>query len=191
MPELKTPDGKSVDLDAVKAEANSAFDAAMNTDHPEPAAPPKVERVPKADTRPRTRTKPAKDDKPRTGPKTAALSSEQRAQGVKGLAQVGAAIALMFGKATKNDAFQADAVTIASSADEMADACVQVAMADAAFAARLDRICNVGPYGALIAVGVGIVSQITRNHKPSLSIPGTVDPAELLKARDELEMASA
>ena len=37
-----------------------------------------------------------------------------RAQGVKGLAQVGAGIALLFGKATGKDAFKADAVTIAS-----------------------------------------------------------------------------
>ena len=110
---------------------------------------------------------------------------------MKGLAQVGAGIALLFGKATGKDAFKADAVTIASAADEIADACVQTAKADPKFAAALDKVCAAGPYAALISVAVGVGSQCARNHKPDLKIPGTVDPAELLKAQDEAETVNA
>ena len=119
------------------------------------------------------------------------LDDGQRAQGVKGFAQIGAGIALMFGKATGKDAYKADAVTIASAADEIADAAVQIANADPKFAAALDKVCAAGPYAALITVAVGVGSQCARNHKPSLKLPGTVDPAELLKAQDEAEMADA
>ena len=119
------------------------------------------------------------------------LDDGQRASGVKGFAQIGAGIALMFGKATKNSACKADAVTIASAADEIADAAVQVAHADPKFAAALDKVCAAGPYAALISVAVSVGTQCARNHKPDLKIPGTVDPAELLKAQSEAEMANA
>ena len=128
---------------------------------------------------------PPKSEQARTAPAAAAGTVQddgQRAQGVKGITQIGAGIALMLGKATKKDAYKADAGTIASSADQTADACIQVAHTDPKFAAALDRVCSVGPYGALITVAVGVGSQIARNHRPALVIPGTVDPAELLKA---------
>lgn len=185
MADLKTPEGKAVDLDAVKADANSAFDAAMAGEAPEVPAPPKVTRTPKDDARPRTRRVPSKDEKPRTTAKTPLLSDEQRAQGVAGLVQVGAGLCLVAKKATGKDAFQADAVTLASNAEQIADACVQTAKNDARFAAALDRVMAVGPYAALVSVMVGVGSQIVRNHRPSLSLPGTVDPAKLIKAQDE------
>ena len=120
----------------------------------------------------------------------AALDDAQRAKGVKGFAQIGAGIALLAGKATGKDAYKADAVTIASAADEIADAAVQIAHADPKFAAALDKVCAAGPYAALITVAVSVGTQCARNHKPSLKLPGTVDPAELLKAQDEAEAAS-
>lgn len=191
MPTLETPEGKPVDVvdpDAV----NAQFAASMADDGPDEQAPPRRQPKPKAEVevaKPR-RTRPPKDEKARTTAKAGTvLDDGQRAQGVKGLAQIAAGVALMLGKATKKDAYTADAVTIASSADEIADACVQTAKADARFAAALDKVCSAGPYAALITVGVGVVSQVARNHKPSLVIPGTVDPAELLKAQDETEMA--
>ena len=42
-----------------------------------------------------------------------------------------------------------------------------------------------GPVQVAVAVGIG--SQCARNHKPDLKIPGTVDPAELLKAQDKAQ----
>lgn len=181
MPELKTADGNAVDLDAVKAEANSAFDAAMAGEAPEVPAPPKVERAPKDDAKPRTRRAAPKDEKPRTAPKVSVLSDQQRAQGVAGLVQVGAGACLLAKKATGKDAFQADAVTLASNAEQIADACVQTAKADARFAAALDKVCAAGPFAALIGVMVGVGSQIIRNHRPSMALPGTMHPDDLLK----------
>ena len=48
-------------------------------------------------------------------------------------------------------------------------------------------MCAAGPYAALISVAVSVGTQCARNHKPSLKLPGTVDPAELLKAQNEAE----
>jgi hypothetical protein len=154
---------------------------------PAEQAPPKRQAVAEGTVVKPKRGRP-KEEKARTTAKPGVvLDDGQRAQGVKGLAQLGAGLALMLGKATKKEAFTADAVTIASSADEIADACVQTAKADPKFAAALDKVCSAGPYAALITVGVGVASQIARNHKPDLNIPGTVNPAELLKAQDEAE----
>lgn len=195
-PSLETTDGKLVDVPTVDpAAVNARFDAAMNDDGPDEQAPPKRQPKPPAEpaevSKPR-RGRPPKAEQARTTAKAVTvLDDGQRAQGVKGLAQVGAGFALMIGKATKNDAFQADAVTIASHADQLADAVVQIAKTDPAFAARVDKVCSAGPYSALIMVGVSIVSQCARNHRPSLVIPGTIDPAELLKAQNETEKIHA
>jgi hypothetical protein len=193
MPTLETADGRPIDVAPVDpAEVERQFAAAMADDGPDTQAPPKRTPKPEAEAPAPKRGRPPKAEKART---TAAagtvLDDGQRAQGVKGLAQVGAGLALLFGKATGKDAFKADAVTIASAADEIADAAIQVAHADPKFAAALDKVCSVGPYGAMITVAVGVGSQIARNHKPKLVIPGTVDPAELLKAQDEAEKVNA
>lgn len=182
-PELVTPDGKQVDLAET---VNRQFEAAMNDDGPDEQAPPK--RQPKApaeaDAPKRPRGRP-KSEQPRATAKTVtALDDGARAAGVRGLVQIGAGIALMLGKATKREAFEADAIVLASAADEIADACVQTAHIDAAFAARLDKVCSAGPYAALITVAVSVGSQFARNHRPALTIPGTVDPAEILKAAE-------
>jgi hypothetical protein len=186
MPTLETADGKPVDPTPVDpAAVNARFDAAMNGDGPDEQAPPK--RQPRGDSpssdAPKRKPGPKpKAEQARTTAGTATvLDDGQRAQGVKGLAQLGAGLALLLGKATGKDAYKADAVTIASSAGQIADACVQTAKADPKFAAALDKVCSAGPYAALVTVAVGVGSQVARNHKPGLAIPGTVDPAELLK----------
>ena len=192
MPTLETVDGQPVDT--IDSEAvDREFSRAMADNGPAEQAPPKRTPEPPTDSAgSKARTKPPKAEKARTTSKAGTvLTDGERAQGVKGLAQVGAGIALLFGKATGKDAFKADAVTIASAADEIADACVQTAKADPKFAAALDKVCAAGPYAALIGVMVGVGSQIARNHKPDLKIPGTVDPADLLKAQNEAEMANA
>jgi len=185
VPTLETADGKPVDVTPVSDAVNREFAQAMANDGPDTQAPPDRRSRPVAAEPKRKPGRPPKEAKARTtaapGP---ALSDRQRAEGVKGLAQVGAGLVLMAGKATGNTAFTADAVTIASAAEQIADACVQTAKADPKFAAALDKVCSAGPYAALITVMVGVGSQVARNHKPGLSIPGTVDPAELLAAQD-------
>lgn len=200
MPTLETTDGKPVEVIPVDADAvNAQFNAAMNDDGPDEQAPPK--RQPKAQepaqSKPRTARQPKAEKARTTSAKAAtAFDDGQRANSVKGLVQVAAGGSLMASKmsgkdARKADAWKADAVTLASSAEQIADACVQTAKADAKFAAALDKVCSAGPYAALISVMVGVGSQIARNHKPDLKIPGTVDPAELIKAQDETEKANA
>lgn len=196
MPTLETTDGKPVDVAPVDPDAvNAAFNAAMNDDGPDEQAPPR--RQPKAQEP--AQSKPAKRpgrvpkaEQARTTSKASAvLDDGQRASGVKGLVQVAAGGVLLASKAKKSDALRADAVTIASNAEQLADAVVQTAKADAKFAAALDKVLAAGPYAALVSVMVGVGSQIARNHKPELRIPGTVDPAELLKAQNEAEAVNA
>lgn len=195
-PTLETADGRPVEVTPPDSEAvNREFARVMADDGgPAEQAPPKRQPKPAADPaapKPR-RGRAAKGEQARTSATSgSALSDGERAAGVKGLAQLAAGLTLMAAKATGKDAFQADAVTIVSNAEQIADACVQTAKADAKFAAALDKVCSAGPYAALISVAVGVGSQIARNHKPSLSIPGTVDPAELLGAQAGMEPAGA
>lgn len=203
MPTLETADGKPVDVTPPDPAAiNAKFQQAMNDDGPDPAAPPR--RAPRdpaatAAARPRTSAKPkAEKSRVTTTSAAAPLSDKQRAEGVTGWAQLGAMVPLVLARATeknakdpkdpkvkaKADAYKADAATIAGHAEELADACVQVAAVDPKFAAALDRVCGIGPYGALIGVAFGIGSQVLRNHRPERKIPGTVHPDELLRADD-------
>lgn len=195
MPTLETVEGQVVaPVDAASVEAEFARAMASNGGEAEKAPPKRAK--PAAEAEPAT-----KRAKPRTTPKAeqartsitpaVVLSDGDRAKGVQGLAQVGAGIALLFAKVTGKDAYKADAVTIASAAPEIADAAVQVAHADPKFAAALDKVCAAGPYAALITVAVSVGSQCARNHKPSLKLPGTVDPDKLLKAQNEAEQAQA
>lgn len=199
MPSLETPDGRPVDVTPVAdAEAvNARFAQALAGDPPaaEQELPRRAVRGPATDAaRPRV-AKAAKADKSRTTRAPAvALTPDKRHAGVKSLVQVAAVVPLALAKAEKDparsDAFKADAVTIASAGDALADACVQVADADPKFAAALDKVCATGPYGALISVAFGVSAQLFRNHRPGTAIPGTVDPAELIKAQNEMERAA-
>lgn len=184
MPTLETPGGKPVDVTPVDPDAvNAAFRSAMDDDGPDEQAPPK--RAPRQPDGGGAKPRTSKSEKSRTTAKPAvALDDAQRAAGVQGLAQIGAGFALMLGRATGRDAYQADAVTVASAAPQIADACVQVAKTDAKFAAALDKVCSSGPYAALISVGVSVGMQVMRNHKPALALPGTVHPDELLRSND-------
>jgi hypothetical protein len=187
MPTLETLDGQPVELDTPELAAGGDADQAPP---PRPAGPPAPPTVPTPRRRGRPPRKPA--DQARVAPPAPpALDDEARAAGVKGLMQIGAGLTLLAGRATGKDAFKADAVAIASVADDTAAACVQIAKTDPKFAAALDKVCSVGPYGALITIAAGLGAQIARNHKPGRSIPGTVHPDELLKAQNDMENANA
>jgi hypothetical protein len=174
MPELETLDGQPVE--PVTDPAPGQDDQAPP---PRPPGQPPADKPKRADNR-----KPKTDQARVTRSPAITLDDKQRAEGVKGMVQIGAGVALLAGKATGKDAFRADAVTIVNAGDPIADACVQLARSDAKFAAALDKVCSAGPYAALITIAVGVGSQVARNHKPDLKIPGTVDPAELLKPEE-------
>jgi hypothetical protein len=203
MPEgLKTPAGDKVDLDGEFARAM----AAPEPDEPVAPAPPRVEKdAPfgrKADGTPRARppgpgrgrkTSPAPGKAtPKAEPKktteTPEAASQRRTEGVQGLLQIGAGLCLAVGKAKKNDGFKADAYVLAANAEPLAEACASVAAENAQFANALDKITQAGPYGALVAVAVPMVTQIIRNHRPDSKLPGTKDPKVLAA---ELESANA
>lgn len=187
MPSLETPGGKTVPIDADAV--NKAFDQTMNDDPPDQDAPPRRPADPPADEKPkRTRARRPREPKAEKSRTTAAaprtLTDEQRAEGVKGIYQVFAGLALMYGKGTGNPAYEADAMTLIRDADDTAVAVVSVAQADPQFAARLDKVCGAGPYAAVIVVLTNTTLQIARNHRPTMQLPGTVDPMELLTNPD-------
>jgi hypothetical protein len=189
--ELQTADGSAVDPGAAETEA--AFAAAMAAD-PEAApeaAPPK--RQPAPGEPPRRRGRPPKDKARVTAAAApaAALSDTQRAEGVRGLVQIAAGFAVVSSRITGSDAWKADAITLASSADAWAGACVQVARADPKFGRVLDRVVSAGPYGALITVAVSTTLQLARNHRPAAQLPGTTDPAELIAAAEAASAGEA
>lgn len=183
MPELLAADGAVISTAPAfdKERADAEFTEAMITE-PSGDLPPRPEQ---AAPEVKRRGRKPKAEQPRV---TAAASSakplgrDDRRQGVKAIAQLGAVIPLMLARATGKDAYKADAVAISSSADDIADACADVADVDPRFAAALDRVCQVGPYGALITIAFEVGGQILRNHRPGLAIPGTVHPSELLAA---------
>jgi hypothetical protein len=187
MPELETLDGQVV------TPVPDTTPGVQDEQAPPPRAPA-PEGPGSAPGPPRKRRGRPPGDKARvTRTPAVTLDDKQRAEGVKGGVQIGAGLLLLASKASgkdtaRADAFKADAVTVASNGDQLADACVQLAHNDPKFAAALDKVCAAGPYAALITIAVGIGSQVARNHKPALKLPGTVDPAELLKPRQE-EMA--
>jgi hypothetical protein len=194
MPTLEDAKGNPVSTGPVDAQAvNQAFAAAMADDGPDTQSPPKRANVSReTEPQPKRRGRPPKAEQARTvAAPVVTLDDKARANGVQGLAQIGAGLALMLGKATGSLAYQADAMTIAAHAPAIADACVQIAKSDAAFAARLDKICASGPYAALVSVGVSMGLQCLRNHKPAMQLPGTVHPDQLLTPSEEIPDASA
>lgn len=191
MPEgLLTSDGKPLDVENIDQEFARAMASAPSDDIP---APPRLQpEEPKARARrtthdkPRTTTRAPRakaDDKAR--PASAELN-KQRAEGVKGLVQLSAGMCLVADQRVKGDSFKADALTLSSSAESLADACVQTAIANPRFGALLDRVTNVGPYAALITVSLSVGAQLARNHGVAAAEAlGAVAPETLLATLDE------
>lgn len=188
MPEgVVTPDGKPVNVDPAAAEnIERDFARAMSEPAGDDKAPPKrAERKPEAagaGDAPRVKRGPGRPRKDATEPqkaKPAGLSREVRAQGVQGMVQLGAGACLLVERATGQEAFRADAITLASAAEEIGSAVAGVCDQDERFARVVDRICAAGPYSALITVMFSVGSQVARNH--GAQVPGTHDPAELIE----------
>lgn len=197
MPTLETADGSAVDVTPVDpAAVNAAFDTAMNDTGPDASAPPKRTPAEVAEQPKRGRGRPPKVPKAeqaRTTPAkpVTALDDVQRAQGVKGVVQLVGGGALMAAKVTENPAFIADAVTISGSADQWADACVDIARSDPKFAAALDKVCASGPRAVLVSLMVGTGLQLLRNHRPAMQLPGTVHPDKLMKEVTDVAVPAA
>lgn len=190
---IETQDGKPLDLDTA-AKAEQDFARAMSTppDSDEKAPPKRRERASKtavAEEKPRVGRSPGRPSKD-AAKAVAGLSHEVRRQGMAGLAQLGAGLCAIVGKSTGQIAYQADAITLASSADDIGEACAQTADQNEQFARVVDKLCAAGPYAALIGVMVGVGSQVARNH--GLEMPGTVPPEKLIEAAvQQAEMAAA
>lgn len=185
-----TADGRPLDVDAAKQEAERGFAAAMAAPAGEDKAPPK--RAERQDREPPGSEKPRVDRKPRGRPPkaaseaaraVAALSRDERVLGVKGLVQLGAGLCLVGERITKQRAFRADAITLASSADDLAQAVAGTAEHDPRLAAIVDRICAAGPYAALIQVGFQVGMQLAANH--GAPMPGATPPEELIRLAEE------
>lgn len=200
-PTLETPDGTQLDTET--AQVNQEFSRAMAADaKTDAAAPPKRPASAEPETPRRRGRPPGSKNKSRVESRPAApaaaaagLSDDERATGVTGLVQIGAGLCLVAARSTgrrdpntgervDNLAFKADAITLANSAEDMAAAVVATAKADARFGALVDKVCQVGPYGALISVLTGVGMQLARNHRPAAALPGTVAPAELVAAAE-------
>lgn len=173
-----------LDLDDGSEDLRELLDLVKET--PEPADPPQD--LPKRDKaeapkRPRGRPRTTSTQKaaPKATPKVSAgLSRDVRVQGVQGIVQLGAAGCVILGKVTPGQeiAFQADAITLASSAEQIAEAVADTCAADERFARVVDKVCTVGPYGALIQVMFSVGMQIARNH--GAPVPGHA-PEELIE----------
>ena len=195
MATLTTEAGQAIDAtrpaDTEQIRTIARIEADAATRDGADALPKKEAPTPAAADKPKPRRgRPPKSDQARAV--TTALvpvSDAQRGDGVRGLVQLGAGVCLIASRATGSDAFKADAFTLASRADDIAGACVETARGHPGFAAALDRVCAAGPYAALITVAIGVGSQNARNHRPSLALPGTVDPAKILAAEIEQEQA--
>jgi hypothetical protein len=81
---------------------------------------------------------------------------------VKGLVQLVAAPLVIAGQ--RNKAALADAAALTAYADPLADGFQTVAENDARVAQVLDRVLQVGPYAAILAPLIGLVTQLGVNH---------------------------
>jgi hypothetical protein len=188
---LQTPDGQAVEVDAESVERE--FARAMSAPSADALSPPKKPAAPATDAAKPKRGRPPKSEQARVTAKATATApapeiDKQRAEGVKGFGQIGAGICLMMDARTPetNISWRADAVTIANAAEPLAIACVGVAKTNPGFARALDKVTQVGPYGALISVGLGIAGQLARNHGIAAGeMLGAVAPEKLLESLEE------
>jgi hypothetical protein len=187
MPEgIVTPDGKKIDLDPATADQiEQSFARAMSEPAGDDKAPPKrAERKPEA-PREAPRVKRGRPPKEATAAKAApvtGLSRDARVEGAKGTIQLTAGLCLVAERGVKSPAqkmaLRADAITLVSSADDLAQAVAATAEQDEKFARVVDRVCAAGPYGALISAVLAVGTQCARNH--GANVPGTRSPEELV-----------
>lgn len=126
---------------------------------------------------PQTAPKPTRKTGPRAKVSTALPDYRD---GVAGLLQIPAFILASAGRL--NPVLEYDGIAVAVATPNIAEAVNALAQEEPRVAAVLDKILQVGPYGALLGALVPLVAQIAVNHKriPAGTL-GTQEP-ELLKA---------
>jgi hypothetical protein len=113
-----------------------------------PAPPPRTTRA----------TTAKKQPEPQITPEEAAAKRiNARQQGVAGLGQIGVFITGIFG-------WKADAGTISMYAPQIGLEAAKLAETNEKLGAQLDRAAEMGPYAALLAIGVQFGVQIAVNH---------------------------
>jgi len=121
-----------------------------------------------------------------TAPATSAQSlTEQRNDGLLGLASLGAGVCLMFGQ-------YADAMTVNKFFPPIAREVAKIADTNESVAKPIDFIIKVGPYGALLAALIPFSLQIMANHQiidASRALGQGIVPPEVLEAQMKAEVA--
>lgn len=84
--------------------------------------------------------------------------------GIEGLAQLVSFGVATFGRVTNKPAFALDSLAIGLYAPGVAEAVDELAQQQAWLAAALDKALAVGPYGALLGVGIPLAMQLAANH---------------------------
>lgn len=98
------------------------------------------------------------------GSRSATTKGTDYTEGVKGMFQmVGTGLAIA-GAKSESPAFLADAVAIADHAHPVATALNDLAHERPEVAAVLDKLMQVGPYGAVIAAVLPLAAQLLTNH---------------------------
>lgn len=169
-------------------------------DGSDPAAPygRKADGTPKAkpgrpkgtpDGNPRTRTtqrraKVAAAPPRKSRPRPKQQQGPDYRAGIVGIAQLVAAPLMVAG--LKNPALRADAAAIVHHAVPIADAMQETAEQIPGFAAALDKLLSVGPYGALLAAAMPLAVQVAANHgflpAQVAQAMGAQDPETLMEA---------
>lgn len=196
--------GKPVDVEAGEQAFHAAM-AAPAADEPLAAGPPKVEQAKyglKADGTPRKRpagpgrtpartqaagTHPAGGAKPVAETPQDAL--QRRTEGIESLFQFASAGTLMMWMRTDQKSWQADTITLSEHAPAVARAVAETAAVNPKFAALIDKVTAVGPYGALISAVLPLMAQLASNHGIAVGrAMGGKTPEELIS---EFESANA
>lgn len=125
-------------------------------------------------------------------PKGKAKTAVDYRPGIHGILQLPVGIMTGIGLATGNDTMLADGTAISLHAPPIAEALNDLAQENAQVAGVLERMMQVGPYGALIAAVMPLCAQIATNHKMlPISITGGMGayPPEALiaSAKEDIE----
>lgn len=123
--------------------------------------------------------------------RTAKTTPTDYRPGVVGLLQIPSFALGVLGR--RNEAFALDAATITLHSGNIAEAVNDTAQQDERVAAILDKILEVGPYGALLAALMPVALQMAANHgkiPPNESL-GIMSPAQIGTAMSQLAAQAA
>jgi hypothetical protein len=152
--------------------------------------PPRVTRTTTRRPRPRAERARRAPSRARKPPVTEEPSIED---GVKGILQIPAGIALLAGQRMNSIPIVADGATILYYGDDFAKVTIQLAETDPRFMALLERAVKFGPYGMALSLIFAMGLQFSRNHEVGqpelLEAFGAMKPEEIIsKAGIEMQV---